>query len=323
MGGRGESIHAWWVMGAWHMTLFMGIAGWFFWYSVRKRPVTELLLNKARTILPPLLFWCSVTSLLHWSTHHFRPSALSFSFALWFLWSISICILLCTLCYHTGKRIGVALEYFMAAAIGIALHFIPGWSFNAAYMFPFFYGGYIANRYGRSTHFTTRRCALQLAPACGTWAFSTYTGYGSGWSVRKSSTYLFGPQGWCYHLCTNLYRLWLGFAGSVGFAGVMHALYSRYIAVFNGANPIIRFIRELGVYSLSVYAVQSIMVEFFFHKGAGRVLRHLPEHPLHDWPLLHTRVVVPAVSLCAAVCCLWFIKRILRYPRLTALATGK
>lgn len=310
-------------MGAWHMPLFMGIAGWFFWYSISKRSLTELLLNKARTILLPLLFWCCLTTLLKWSTLHFRLSSFSFVFALWFLWSIAICILLCTFCYHSGKRIGVATEYVMATSIGIGLHFIPGWSFNAAYMFPFFYGGFMANRYGLASHFTLRRCALLLFLACGMWAFSTYTGYGSQWSVWKSQTYLFGPHGWRYHLCMNLYRLGLGFSGSAGFAGVMHAVYNRYASFFSGANSGMRFIRELGIYSLSVYAVQSIVVEFFFHRACGSALNRLQEHPLHDWPLLHAWLIVPLLSLCAAAVCLWLIKRIMRYPMLARLCTGK
>lgn len=321
-GTNPPQAHLWWVMGAWHMPLFMGIAGWFFWYSVGKRSFAKLIQNKVQTILIPAAVWCFLFKVVQFAVEGFSLSLFAIS-SLWFLWSILLCILLSAFCYHVGKRAGATAEYTMAAGIGIGLYFIPQEAFNVAYMFPFFYGGYLANRLNLAEHFTTGRCAALLAAAGGMWAFSTYTGHGGDWSVWTSHTYLFGPDGWRHHLSMNLYRLWLGFAGAVGFTGVLHAVYTRYASFFERDHALTRFMRAAGVYSLSIYAMQSILVEQILHFGSCWVLIRLPQHPLHDQPILYAWIVVPFIALCAAGFCLGCTRQLLRFPRLAKIFIGK
>lgn len=145
-------------------------------------------------------------------------------------------------------------------------------NYNFAYMFPFFFVEYLTNRYHlieRVKPWMVFAC-LAIAVAM---RVAVSMGYFKGWSVWTSGTYLWGSLGFERHLYLNSVRLAMGFTGSVGFAGLVWYAYCLFKRTGISNQPAAKGIRwfflQMGVFSLSVCAIQSIVVETVFKHFMG------------------------------------------------------
>lgn len=326
---HGTILPSLYAMMAWSMPLFMAVAGWFFRYSVDRRSLGSLLGNKFQTLVVPTVFWRLVFTLLLSLLAYFgRPASQWDAICQWFLPSIIFCILLGTLCRYVGKFSCPALEYACAGLIAIGLHFIPGWTYNVAYMFPFFYCGYMCNRFnlaGKVPHWVFPLC---LAAACVIWSYIDYAHHFKGWSHWYSGTYILGPLGWKRHLVLITYRNFLGLLGSIGFAGCLFQAYNilRTKLSLRGNRAFMvfcSFIKELGVWSLAVYLVQSVVVERLLSYGFACYISSGQSNPFDDCFLLYRWVLVPLMSLFMCWVILMIIRAIRRQPLLSRICTGK
>lgn len=317
------------VMGAWHMPLFMAVAGWFFRYSVDRRSLGSLLGNKFQTLVIPTVFWWFMCDLSLWSLAYCGlPTDSLWAGCPWFLPSIIFCMLLGTLCRYAGKFTCPAVEYACAVLIAIGLHFIPGWTYNVAYMFPFFYCGYMCNRFNLASKVPHWVFPLCLIAACVIWSYNGYMHHFKGWTVWDSGTYILGPRGWKRHLVLITYRNFLGLLGGIGFAGCLFHAYNilRTKASLHANRAFMAFcsfIKELGVWSLSVYFVQSVVVEKMLRCGFASYIALGNSNPFDDCFLLYRWVLVPLFSLLMCWVVLMIIRVIRRIPLLSRISTGK
>lgn len=311
------------------MPLFMAVAGWFFRYSVERRSLGSLTLSKLQTLFIPTAFWWLVCVLTVWllACCSFPTDSLSCGCP-WFLPSVIFCIILGTLCYYAGRLACATMEYMCAFLIAISLHFVPWWSYNVAFMFPFFYCGYLSCRFALAGKVPRWIFPLCLLAACGIWIYNDYMHHFHGWSVWNSGSYILGPQGWERHLTLILYRDFLGFLGSIGFAGSLYLVCNTFeIKRVLHANRVFSafcsFIRELGVWSLSVYLVQSVVVENLLRCGFASLLSLGYANPFDECFILYRWVLVPLASLFMCWVVLQIIRLIARVPFLSKICTGK
>lgn len=319
-------LRSWFSMGGWNMPAFMAIAGWFFWFSVQKRSFGELVKNKCLCILLPAMFWEIVGKSISLVRNHFAWESLRLMPGLWFLWSILLCILLAAVCYRVGKKWSFRVESCVAASIAVGLYLTPYSVFNIAYTFPFFYGGYVAHRMGLIRYATAGRCLSFMGLTVLLALWNCYSGCASDVSVWVSGTYLFGPLGWPEHLLWNVYRLFLGAVGTIGFIGTLFVLY-RVVSRCNLPTPaagFISFVCNLGCYSLALYAVQNVVVEILLNWAMRWYVYHCnPVNVFHDYPLLFARVVLPCATLLLCWLCMVCIRLLSRYPLTAKICTGK
>lgn len=238
------------------------------------------------------------------------------------------CITLGTLCYYAGKLTCPAVEYVCAGFVAIGLHFVPGWSYNVAYMFPFFYCGYMCNRFNVAGRVPRWVFPLCLAAACAVWSCNDYMHHFHGWSVWESGTYILGPQGWKRHLVLIAYRDSLALLGSIGFAGSLYLAHGilRSKTALHGNRAFAAFcslIRELGEWSLSVYVVQSVVVEILLRCGFACYLASGHANPFDGCFFLYRWVLVPLLSLFLCWVVLQLIRLIRCVPPLSKICTGR
>lgn len=94
------TLPALYVMGAWHMPLFMAVAGWFFRCSVERRSLGTLVWNKVQTLVIPTAFWWLVCAVTVWLLARCSLPTDSLSGGCpWFMPSVVSCIALGTLCH--------------------------------------------------------------------------------------------------------------------------------------------------------------------------------------------------------------------------------
>lgn len=317
------------LMWAWHMPLFMAVAGWFFRYSVDHRSLGSLLKNKFQTLVVPTFFWWFMCDFTWWCLANCGlPTDSLYVGCPWFIPSVIFCTILCILCRYAGKFTCPAVEYACAGLITIGLHFIPGWTYNVAYMFPFFYCGYICNRFnlaGKVPHWVFPLC---LAAACVIWSYNEYAQHFTGWRVWATGTYILGPMGWKRHLILIAYRNFLGLLGSIGFAGCLFQAYNilRTKVSLRGNRVFMAFcsfIKELGVWSLAAFYVQAVVVEKMLHCGIAYYNSLGLGNPFGECMLLYRCVLHPLVALFMCWVVLMIIRAIRHQPILSRICTGK
>lgn len=194
------------------------------------------------------------------------------------------------------------IEHVCAGLVAIGLHFVPGWSYNVAYMFPFFYCGYMCNRFNLAGRVPRWVFPLCLAAACVIWSYNGYMHHFKGWSVWDSGTYILGPLGWRRHLVLVAYRNSLALLGGIGFAGCLFQAYNalRAYASWRANRAFMAFcsfIKELGVWSLSVYVVQAVVLEILLRCGFACYLSSGHANPFDEGFILCRWVLVPLFAL--------------------------
>ena len=322
------SVPLLYVMEPWHMPLFMAVAGWFFAGSVQKRSFEELAGNKCRTILIPLVLWTILYQLcLQILDATGAPTDTLSTGSLWFLYSLLLCSLLMALCYHAGRKTHSAVEYALALALVVWLSTTSAAAFHIAYMFPFFFFGYACARM-RARPLPGWASCIILASTVLFYVFAAMNGHAAGWTVWVSGTWIFGPQGWRRHLFLNCYRISLGLAGSIGFAGVMYSLqklfknrkWNEQLAWY----PVcIGWVKELGKWSLTVYAAQSIVVELLFSCGVSVLYDWNGGNPFAGHVLLLKWIIVPPATLVMAAATMMLVRKLQGSCWISRALTGK
>lgn len=326
VGENAPHVRDWFSMGGWNMPAFMAIAGWFFWYSVQKRSFWGLIRNKCACIMLPAVFWEIVHRFIGIAQNHFVVHSINWVPGIWFFWSILLCILFSALCYHIGKKISFRVELLVALFLVVGLNLTPFAVYNIAYMFPFFYGGYLAHRMGWMRFVSPRICLGLMGVTVVLALLNCYSGVSVDVSVWVSGTYLFGPLGWEEHLLWDVYRLFLGTVGTIGFIGFLHIIYQRYQqwSAPSWVRRFVAFVAEMGCYSLALYAVQGVVVEALARWAMHWYVFHCnPVKVFHACPLLFARVVLPIAMLFFCWLCMVVIRVIRRYPHLARICAGK
>lgn len=325
------------IMGAWDMPLFMAISGYFFFYSASKRTVRELLSNKILHIVLPCVIWGTCVSVLQELTDTHVGAEAGGYFAphwcLWFLWSICICITLC-LIPDRMRRTSPLGAHSAALLICIGLHLLPNDilprnNYNVAYMFPFFYAGYVSSQY-QLTALVRPWLVVAGCIALAVMQGLAAKGYFPDSSVWKSGTCLFGPLGFSKHFQLTVFRMVQAFAGCVSFAALLWYAYGwmrgRSISRLLPVRMAKRFFVCVGEFSLAVYALQSIVVETFFKhwmnvlKDSGALAQAVPlpcSAALYKWVLL------PFASVVLILVCLVVIHLIPKKTTLSTILLGK
>lgn len=256
-----------------NMPLFMGICGYYFFYSAKRRTLAELLKSKLLMILVPCLAWIMLGKCARRFLYDLHVDWSAWPEGLWFLWSALICMLLGSICHYAFRRVE---GWAMALLCGL-LCLVPYDPYNVAYMFPFFATRYTACKHGLVSKAKPWMGWAALAAYIGLHCF--ITGESSVWN---SHSFLLGERPVEVQLGLNAYRFLIGLAGSVAFCCIIKHIYSMSCTHPNHKfswHPLFaRYVMALGQYSLVVYASQAVILELC----TKRLMKTLAWHGLYD-----------------------------------------
>lgn len=291
------------------MPLFMAISGYFFYSSCSRREFKDILYSRVSMVLLPCVVWCWIQQIIDFLRH---PYALSWvPGGLWFLWALLACSLLTgVLHYAFGKKCWLGALFVM----GVSL-MVKSDPYNIAYVFPFFFGGYAVARYSllslmRNWIGAAACCLLILGYAV------HFSGILPGYSVWRSHSYLFGPLGVEAHALRIAFRLYLGAVGCIAFPWLLYRVYA-WFRRGNCRFPVCckKLLSDLGMYSLSFYCIQSIVVEYCLKNGMFYCSHRFSLPAPGDYACLFSCVCVPFCCVAMILCCrvvLWVIFRNVR-----------
>ena len=293
-----------------HMPLFMMVSG-FFSVSSMRQSFIPFLSKKFRQLILPCLTW----GLLLWYSCHlalwiFR--GLSFSpFAFWgylfydwwFLKSCFLCYLLAWLGEHSrlSKPVWILLTLMLSSFVS---------TFYFKLMYPGFVVGMLLRTNDNLFRWLVRRWYVPAIVFAAMSFFWDKSFWEHSFSMRDTiKGLLVGGVLVTDGLYYDVYRLLIGIVGSLSFIG----LFNR---VFTGspATPFARVCSDWGGYTLSIYILQSIILEI----GLGFLLK------LDGLGFVAFNfVVAPAISFLVLVFCVLIAKQIERSRVAAYLLMGK
>lgn len=303
------------------MPLFMAIAGYFFYFSCRKRTWQEILVNRFSMILIPCVVWNWLVQLTRVAMDHHCSTLGWLPGGIWFLWSLLGCCALTVLLHNVlGSKGWIGALVLVGASF-----FIGKDNNNIGYMFPFFYMGYLTSRWELLKYFRWWQGALALVILAGLYALLG-TPFTKGWSIWISHTYLFGPMGLQRHAELYLYRMGLGFFGCIGFAWFVSVLCRccrRLPELCSPCRAVYRALLALGEYSLAVYCIQSLLVETILKQAMLSLISHLGYNPLTEHPGLFFSLILPGTTVVLLLLCLGVHRVLSRRETVSRLLFGK
>ena len=260
-----------------HMPLFMIFAGYFSCYALIKakdlKEKTHALFKKLLTCLVPVFVWSLLDLIRLFFEARIKGVGYPYTKAgdffnafynnLWFLWAVAILYLLVWLVH-------VLLHDFrpVYAVIYLALFFIPD-SFNLhiyKYMFPFFLAGYFAYMHEDSVKaFYEKRKVLLLSLSllifvCLFAFFRTEVFiYVGGYRIFNAAAYKM--------LALDIYRTFIGFAGSIFFIILFDLLISFFT---RSGKSCFKILKTLGQNSMGIYIIQGYVIILCLSKISDR-----------------------------------------------------
>lgn len=248
-----------------HMPLFAMISGFLFFYTVQKRNLKEVLLNRWNTLVIPIISWGTINYAskifikiepiyLESAIKEYCWTILS---TLWFLWAILFCSCVISVCYYIcpsqkPKNSLIVLSVFMLFSLLITDRFNLGY---AKFLFPFFAVGFYLNQYKVweivkvKLFINSKYCTLGLLAVY----LFLFVLFNRETFIYTSGVCVIGKERIVGQLFNDVLRWVIGFAGILLFVRIFSAID------FHSAK-----LAKIGQESLGMYIVNGYMSHFFF-----------------------------------------------------------
>ncbi len=237
-----------------HMPLFMLVSGYLFFYSFSKRDLKSLLIHKTQSLLQPIVF-CSIFNFFV-TTVLFSVSNGSFSAifggewigsitSLWFLWSVLIASLICSVICKMCNKVWIQIALFFVAIPIVAI--FPNMNLNL-YMYPYFVLGFYFAKYKNkipNTIINMKYVSLPLFPVLMLFFEKKHFIYTTG--IFPYNNYSAAQM-----LVIDAYRWLIGLVGSIFAITILHIIYKHF--TLKCSKPVISTaLAKLGKCSIKIY----------------------------------------------------------------------
>lgn len=247
------------IIYSFHMPLFMLISGYSFSYSFKKRTLQKLIIHRVFPLIHSIFVFSILTLLLSGHINIFNGEwIINDGFNIWFLWSIiAASIPVAVIFKSIDNKI---LRIFLLFCSAFSCMLFPNFQINL-YVYPYFVIGFI---------FSLHEEKLQEVKKI-LWIFIPLFILMFSFYQKKHFIYISG-------LYTDQYTLWeyvnidlfrwiIGLTGSIAFIAVILIMKKKHTVI----RLFSYFFSELGVYSLQIYLIQRIVVEFWYPKILGKI----------------------------------------------------
>lgn len=249
-----------------HMPLFMLLAGYFFYFSTKKRSIRSVLLKRIKSLGIPLIIWGFFSLLFN----HYRynspihlNSLIDSCNGYWFVWVTIVATVLTGLIewfisYIPNKTIASFASIIHIAVfllIFLVPHNIPMLRYHLfQYMYPYFILGFLFNKFKDLIPYKTlylRYLCVFLFPIMFSHFQRNTFIYLSGINIHTE----FGIN--THQLNVDLFRWSIGLIGSIGLMVVIELLIRL---------PYVQFVLKIlfgkiGTMSLQIYVTQRLLLE--------------------------------------------------------------
>lgn len=244
------------VIYGFHMPLFMFVSGYFFFHSVCKRSLNEILLNSLKTLYVPILSFSFLRQLLvdvdlslHGVILYFAKSIYGSTHTLWFLMAVILAQL----------SVGIINKYFkdhwsIYFLFTLALYILPDfWLANAKFVYPFFLLGYFVRKYDLINETNRNILFVSVASIIVYGIMITFL-FNRDTYVYVTKISILTTNDIPYQAYCDTLRLVVGFFGVLGVTGVTRWLYSlTQKSIFN------TLLQRLGVMTMGIYCFQDLL----------------------------------------------------------------
>lgn len=277
------------------MPLFMIMSGYFFCYTMKKRNLKEIIINRIKNLVWPACVWGACLYFIQYVVE-MKVMKVEMEFSLqemwwsiqgtWFLWTLLICsVFVCII----GKLFDGRLEIIVLVFAFPLLYFIPNYN-NHMFMYPYFILGYLYNKYKDTiSQKFIKGCKISLAamfpillPYYSSNSYIYTTGITNFETISK-----FMAQ-----LKIDIYRYAIGLCGAVFVIMVV-----EYCTEYFRNSKVVRKIAGFGAMSLQIYVMQKIAVEYLAVGCWAKIISVLGFNPLTENTVLYDWVFTLLLAL--------------------------
>lgn len=245
-----------------HMPLFALLSGYLFFYTIKKRTPKELVINRVKTLVLPIICWGTIDFAVRILTGQLNGSGIiwwvkryviTLFGTLWFLWAILLCSAIVAGIHYLFRDNKAVMLLLMIA------FFITPDKFNLGYMkflYPFFVAGYMWNLHGVRVSNKIQKVVLIVS---GFVLLILLRFMQTGTYIYISGFAILGKENPWIQMYYDLYRWTIGFAGSVFVLSGINLLMNVTVNKFKTAKNLGG---GVGTLSMGIYAVQGYVFQY-------------------------------------------------------------
>lgn len=236
-----------------HMPLFMTISGYLFYFSLQKHTTKEIIINKIKTLIIPILSFSIIMTIIELLIGNDVKFIKIFFNNLWFLWAIFYCSIIVLIINKLLKD--NLLVYLL---VFIVLFFVPETHGIALYkfMYPFFVVGYLFNKYYKKEKNQIKINEKALIPILAIMFMFLLLNYNKEMYIYVTGYYIL-KDNIISQLLIDIYRMCIGFVGST----VIILLLKNSIKI-RKCKYILDVLVYLGKKSLGIYAISTFIFTY-------------------------------------------------------------
>ena len=246
-----------------HMPLFAMLSGYLFFYTIKKRTPKELLINRIKMLILPIICWGTIDFLIRILTGELngvgiiwwiKRYILTLFGTLWFLWAILLCSAVVSAIHYLFQDNKIIMLLLMS------IFFIVPDKFNFVYMkflYPFFVAGYVWNLQNMKISNRIKQVAWVVS---GVLLLNLLHFMQKGVYIYTSGFTVLGKENIAMQIYYNLYRWIIGFSGSVFLLSGMDLLINVTQNKFEKAKTLC--VGGVGKLSMGIYAIQGYVFRY-------------------------------------------------------------
>lgn len=290
-----------------HMPLFMIVSGYLFYYSASKYSFGTIISKRVRTLGWAMIIWGGcynlVLQMLYVLMRHETFSFLELYkslFSSWFIWSVLLSSMVTGWIEKKIKVKGVKIVVYIISTIIISV--LPCAEYNL-FMIPYFMIGYsMANSSQCEKIFSMNKYLKLLIVILFLGLLSLYKSrdlvYVSGVNPFKSS------EGALTQVWIDLYRWIIGLLGAiVAIEGIRYLVLKR-----KWNNIFTKWLETMGKYSLQIYLVQKLLLEFLGNRIMSLIVQKVGYNPLTVNMKAYNFIFTPIIMILYAITIICVIK---------------
>ena len=300
------------------MPLFMLVSGYLFFFSCRKRKLSQLLVHRTQSLLQPLVM-CTI--LIYFTTTVVVKRSLSTIIngpwidklgtdSLWFLWGVLVSSIVVGIATKAKAHKAVKILIIILGFGFVCL--FPNWETNL-YMYPYFVLGFVFAKYKDKLpkwFLNLKYIFIVVFPIMLLFFEKKHYIYTTGIVSSDSFTEL---------IMIDVYRWAIGFAGSIFMMVILELLHRL---VFVKRLTLAKPLASLGIKSLQIYCVSVSILSFWLPKLYGKICSMIGSNIFATNMVVYNYVFTPILAIVYAVL-LYYIVVLLEMIKVSKVLFGR
>lgn len=300
------------IIYSFHMPLFMLVSGYVFYWTCSRKDLTTVIIGRVRGIGIPMLVWGTIIGFIRSQMHFSIGRWVNEVIGIWFLYAVLLASIIVVIINKiAGGGIHSSIHYAAMLLAGFAVLLVPGHT-NVLFVYPYFVAGYVLNE-----RKLIKESKTQLFYVLGWLILIPF--YGKEDFIYTSG--LFPPSfqfaDITRSLLIDVYRWVIGFFGSMSVIIIV-----QKISATRADGLAWQFLKRIGRYTLELYVMQRLILEFVLAKGFQKMVSLLGRNYIAKNMLIYYAVTL-AFSVVLASLLTYIAERVEQIKPLGRILFGK